>query len=424
MIFGLIFLNGIFAMSEIAIISARKSWLAADAERGSKSAKAALNLANSPDRFLSTIQIGITLIGIVTGLYSGDVFSVYLAPVFENLGVSVTTAFTLAKIIIVIAVTYLTIIFGELVPKRVGMTAAEKVAKVIARPMQFLSSVAYPFVWILSQSTATLFRLFRLKDGEMKVTEDEIKSLVREGKEDGEVQEVEQGIVERVFNLGDRNLESIMTHRSDIVWLAADAGKEEIKSVIEKSPFDKYPVGDSDFSNIIGVAYLKDIFLKIDVPDFSLKTIVQPVDYFYENMEVYAALEKMKVDCVRCALVCDEFGNIKGLVTLKDIMEALVGEIPEPGEEPEIIVRKDGSCLIDGQCSFYTFLEYFKMTDLYSEHEYNTLSGLILELHGNIPKEGDTLTWQNFTFEIVDMDGARIDKILATQKTESSSESE
>ena len=416
-IIGLIILNGVFAMSEIAVISARKTSLSNDANNGSKSAKSALNLANNPDRFLSTVQVGITLIGILTGIYSGDVLAIKLTPVLTKLGISVQYAYPIAQIAIVIIVTYLTIIFGELVPKRIGMTSAEKVSKIIAKPMQILSVITSPFVWILAKSTSGIFNLLGIKDKGTKVTEEEIKTLIREGAEDGEVQEVEQDIMERVFTLGDRDLESIMTHRSDIVWIDISKSREEIKEIIQAHPFNKYPAGHEELDDVEGIVYLKDLFLNIDQPDFDIKTVIRPAEYFYENMKVYPALEKMKENHGQCALVSDEFGTIKGMVTLKDIMEALVGEIPEPYDEPEIVERKDGSYLVDGQCSFYNLLTFFKMADLYSKYEYNTLSGLILELNGSVPKTGDQFTWEGFTLEIVDMDGARIDKVLVTKES-------
>lgn len=411
-IFVLILLNGIFSMSEIAVISARKSNLKSEAKRGSKAAQAAIKLSGNPDRFLSTVQVGITLIGILTGLYSGEVLAGDVSALLINGGLAAKYAYPLAKFGIVIIVTYFTIVFGELVPKRIGMSSAEKVAKIIARPMQYLSVIVSPFVWILSKSSRLMFSLLGITESDAKVTEEEIKSMVIEGAEDGEVQDVEKDIVERVFNLGDRDLESIMTHRGDIVWIDTDMTNQEIISQIHKNPFDKYPVGVKDLDHVLGVVHLKDMFGNIESPAFDIKTIVRPVQYFYENMEVYSALEDMKTNHISYALVCDEFGTVKGVVTLKDILEALVGTILDPQEEPEIIQRQDGSCLVDGQCSFYNFLTYFKMSDLYNKYDYNTISGLLLDKLGHIPKTGEIVKWKGFSLEIVDMDSARIDKIL------------
>jgi putative hemolysin len=411
----LILLNGLFSMSEIAVISARKTSLKMEAAHGNKAAQTALNLSTRPDHFLSTVQVGITLIGILTGLYSGDVLATKFSPLLENWGVTPHFAYTLSKVIIVIFVTYLSIVFGELVPKRIGLSAAEKIAKLIARPMNFLSLIASPFVWILSKSTTFVSDILGIKEEESKVTEEEIKSMIREGTEDGEVQQVEQDIMERVFSLGDRDLESIMTPRMDIEWIDTDMTKEEIKTIISDNPYSKFPVGKDDLDHIEGLVYVKDIFNNIDSPDFDIRKEMRPAQYFYENMEVYSALEQMKISHNHSALIIDEFGVVQGIVTLKDIMEAIVGEIPEAHEEPEIIQRQDGTYLVDGQCSFYNFLNYFKLGDLYPANDHNTLSGLILEELGHIPQPGETLEWENFKLEVVDMDGTRIDKVIVSR---------
>ena len=412
-IIGLILLNGILSMSEIALVSARKARLELDAKRGNKSAQTALKLAGEPDRFLSTIQIGITLIGILTGLYSGEAFAYNLAEVVRHVPVLEPYALGVSKTIIVIIVTYLTLIMGELVPKRIGMGYAERVSMLVAKPMYFLSKLALPFVWLLSKSTSLVIKITGIKaNEENKVTEEEIKAIVKGGFDGGEVQEVEQDIVERVFNLGDRNVGSIMTHRSDLVWLDVTDSIEKIREKVQENLFNIYPVASEKFDNIKGVVYLKDLFGRIDEPDFSLEEVVRPAQYLPENQSVYNALEQFKEARVKYGIVTDEFGGIQGIVTLKDIMEGLIGQVPEVGEEAEIVQRADGSWLVDGQYNFYDFLEYFDMEDLYAEHDYNTLSGLILEILERVPKTGETLTWLTFEFEIVDMDGARIDKVL------------
>ncbi len=412
-IIGLILLNGILSMSEIALVSARKARLELDAKRGNKSAQTALKLAGEPDRFLSTIQIGITLIGILTGLYSGEAFAYNLAEVVRHVPVLEPYALGVSKTIIVIIVTYLTLIMGELVPKRIGMGYAERVSMLVAKPMYFLSKLALPFVWLLSKSTSLVIKITGIKaNEENKVTEEEIKAIVKEGFDGGEVQEVEQDIVERVFNLGDRNVGSIMTHRSDLVWLDVTDSIEKIREKVQENLFNIYPVASKKFDNIKGVVYLKDLFGRIDEPDFSLEEVIRPAQYLPENQSVYNALEQFKEARVKYGIVTDEFGGIQGIVTLKDIMEGLIGQVPEVGEEAEIVQRADGSWLVDGQYNFYDFLEYFDMEDLYAEHDYNTLSGLILEILERVPKTGETLTWLTFEFEIVDMDGARIDKVL------------
>jgi putative hemolysin len=418
----LIVFNGIFAMSEIAVIQARKTTLSNDEKKGSRGARTALRLANDPDRFLSTVQIGITLIGILTGIYSGASLSGRFSDVFESFGMPERWAYPLAQGLIVIIVTYLTIVFGELVPKRIGMSVAERVSKVIARPMYILSVIASPFVWILSKSTEAMVNLLGVKDAETKVTEEDIKSIVQEGKEDGEVQEVEQDIVERVFMLGDLTVDSIMTHRSDVVTLDVSMTKDEIKQVLNDNLYEAYPLIDRGIDNILGVVLLKDLLFRLDGDTPDLKALMHPAVYFYENMSVYKALEQMKEKRLTQAFICDEFGSFQGIVTLRDILEGLVGTIDEVAEDPEIVKREGSeSWLVDGQCSFYDFLSYFDKEDLYDneQQDYNTLAGLIIEQLKHIPQAGERTEWNCFNFEIVDMDGVRIDKVLVTMKEES-----
>lgn len=415
----LILVNGIFAMSEIAVIQARKTTLSNDEKKGSKGAKTALRLANDPDRFLSTVQIGITLIGILTGIYSGASLSGRFSDVFESFGMPERWAYPLAQGIIVIVVTYLTIIFGELVPKRIGMSVAERVSEIIARPMYVLSVIAGPFVWVLSKSTEAVVDLLGVKNAESKVTEEDIKSIVQEGKEDGEVQEVEQDIVERVFMLGDLTVDSIMTHRSDVVTLDVSMTNDELKEVLNGNLYEAYPLIDRGIDNILGVVLLKDLLFRLDDKTLKLKSIMHPAVYFYENMSVYKALEQMKEKRLTQAFICDEFGSFQGIITLRDILEGLVGTINEVNNDPEIVKREDSeSWLVDGQCSFYDFLSYFDKEDLYDseQQDYNTLAGLIIEQMKHIPQAGERTDWNCFNFEIVDMDGARIDKVLVTMK--------
>ena len=404
-------------MSEIAMVSARKSRLEADVKKGSKSAKTALKLANAPDTFLSTIQIGITLIGILTGLYSGEVLAQNFGKVIAMIKPLETHAVAIAQTLIVIIVTYLTLIIGELVPKRIGMSASERVAKLVARPMNFLSKIALPFVWLLSKSTSATLKLLGINTQENnKVTEDEIKAIIQEGTDGGEIREVEQDIVERVFNLGDRNVGSIMTHRSEMVWLNVNYTKEQIEEIVKNNLFNTYPVADQNLDSIVGVVHLKDLFGRLDEEGFKLSKVLRAPQYSPENLSVYNALELMRTTGGRYGIVTDEFGSIEGIVTLKDIVRALIGSMPEIGEEQEIVAREDGSFLIDGQIPFYDFLAHFDMEDLYNEFNYNTLSGLILEELEHIPHTGEKLSWRNFDFEIVDMDAARIDKVLVSLK--------
>ncbi|MDR2469240.1 MAG: hemolysin family protein [Tannerella sp.] len=416
---GLILLNGLLAMTEIALISARKARLEIEWKKGKKLARTALKLTANPNKFLSTLQIGITLTGILTGLFSGEAFAAGLAGILSGVVWLQPYAQVVSRLLIVVGVTYLTLVLGELVPKRIGMGFAEQVAILMSPLMNALSVAASPFVWILSKSTHLVMTLLGLNRIEAnKVTEDEIKAVVKEGFDGGEVQEVEQDIVERVFTLGDRDVGSIMTHRNDVVRMDIKDTPEIVRERVKEHLFNVYPVAADKFDNIVGVVYLKDLFGRIDASDFSLSQVLRPAQFVPENQSVYRALEHFKKARVKYGLVTDEFGGIQGIVTLRDIMEALIGQMPDVDEDVEIRLRADGSWLVDGQCSFYNFLEHFDREELYAEFDYNTLSGLILEMLERVPKTGDKFSWKNFDFEIVRMDNTRIDQVLVHTRAE------
>lgn len=416
-IIGLILLNGVFSMSEVAMISARKSRLSTDAKKGSKAAQKALDLSGNPDKFLSTVQIGITLIGILTGIYSGNQIAVDLTELLKSFGLAQSTAFVVAQGGIVVLVTYLTIVFGELVPKRIGLSVAESVAKLMARPMNVLAIIASPFVWLLSKSTEVIFNLLGVREEDGKVTEEEIKSIIKEGAEEGAVEPVEQNIMQRVFLLGDLKIGSIMTHKNDVVWLDTSMTAEEVKKVLNEDLYESYPVAEGDLDHVKGMIWLKDLVMRLSDENFKVGDLTRESVYFHEGMSIYKVLEQMKVKKISRALICDEFGDFVGMVTLKDIFEGLVGNMDNEEDEPEIIKRaNNGGWLVDGQCSLYDMLCYFDCGDLYeASGGYHTLAGLILDRLQRIPRSGDTLEWNGFTFEIMDMDGARIDKVLVTR---------
>lgn len=414
----LILLNGIFSMSEISLISARKSSLQSEANKGNKSAQTALKLAENPDRFLSSVQVGITLIGLLTGMFSGNKIAAIFTDVMVRAGLSESVASALAQTIIIIVVTYFSIVLGELVPKRIGMSAAEKVAKIVAGPMKFISKLTYPLVWVLSKSTSLIVKILGVKSQESKVTEEEIKSIIQEGTEEGEVSLVEQDIVERVFTLGDLSVSTIMTLRNDVTWLEIGMNEAEVRETIENNLYEEYPVADGDLDHVVGILRLKDFVLNVGKGDFHLEKMIQTPVYFHENMNVYKVLEEMKSKKVSRALVCDEFGSCCGIITLKDILEALIGTVSDDDDsDPDIVERsgKDG-WLVDGQCSIYDFLRHFDQDDEMQDYEYTTVAGLIFDELEHMPVAGDTVEWGDFTFEVVDMDGPRIDKIIVKLK--------
>lgn len=411
----LILLNGVFSLAEISLISARKSRLKTDAKQGKRAAQTALKLAEEPDRFLSTIQIGITLIGILTGLYSGDVLANDFAQILIQWGIPTGYAHPVAQTLIVITVTYLSIVAGELVPKRIGLNLADRAAVILAPPMYLLSVIGMPFVWILSKSTSLIVRMLGIREGGSRVTEEEIKSIIKEGAEAGEVQEVEQDIMERVFILGDMKISSLMTYRKDIVCLDLTMTAEEVQQVIHENLFEAYPVKDGSLEHISGIVTLKELILNLNKKDFALANVIAQPLYLPETLTVYKSLEVMKEQKSSRALVYDEYGSLQGIITLKDIMAGLVGSIDTATDTPPIIERKDhNGWLADGQCPIYEFLSFFEREDLNTTLNCNTLGGLIVEQLEHIPQTGERITWHNFNLEIIDMDGARIDKVMVT----------
>jgi putative hemolysin len=423
---ALIFVNGLFVMSEIALVSARKSRLESQAEKGDLKAKRALDLANTPEKFLSAAQIGITLIAILTGVYSGERFASQLQPSIEQIEIFRPYANTIATTIIVIIVTFLSIIFGELIPKQLGLMRAEKIAKAVAAPMNVFASFTHPIVWLLNKISVLFFRIFNIKRSkDDAVTEEEIKTMITEGAEAGTIDEAEQEIIERVFHLGDRNITSLMTHRSDIIWFNLDDNEDKIKEKIFKEPHSVYPICDGEIDNIKGVVSIKDLYIS---PDNTLfKELMLPALFVPENNSAYQVLETFKQSKLHSCFIVDEYGSVLGLITLNDILEAIVGDIPQP-DVPDYEIRKrdDGTYLIDGQIPFYDFLTRFEKAAWMNEgeHDFDTLAGFILHQLEKIPKPGAKLEWKSFKIEVMDMDGHRIDKVLVTLSDELKDEME
>ena len=425
-LFLLILLNALFVMSEIALVSARKGRLEGLAAKGDDKAKTALELANNPEKFLSTATIGITLIAILTGVYAEEKFSRLLSPFFEQITFTQKYANGIATTVVVILVTFLSIIFGELIPKKFGLLRAEKIARSIAIPMNFLSTVMHPFVWLLSGITNLIFKIFNIKKAsDSAVTEEEIKAMISEGSEHGSIEEDEKDIIERVFHLGDRNITSLMTHRTDIVWYNVNDTLTDIKNKLGDIIYSTFPVCEGTVDNIKGIVYVKDL-LKSN-PDRALADIMKPALFVPENNSAYQLLEKFKGTRIHSAFIVNEYGTLEGMITLNDILEAIIGDVPQTGqEEYEIKKREDGSFLIDAQIGFYDFLSYFERADWMNEgeHEFDTLAGFVLHELEHIPATGEKFAWRDFTLEIIDMDGQRIDKILVVASKELKEEME
>lgn len=421
----LIFFNGFFSLAEVSLISAKKSRIETLAKSGSRGAMSALKLMNDPDRFLSTAQVGITVVSILTGLFSGEEFAESFGSLLERLGLSDMYAPMVAQIIILIVVTYFSCELGELFPKRIGLDRAESMARLTAPLMTFFSKISMPAVWLLSKNTEFLSSCFHLKPEDHSVTEEEIKSMIQEGTDSGEVQEVEQDIMERALALGDQTVEQVMTHRNDIVFLEEGMSSKEVEKIVTEETFAAYPVvNDDDPDNVIGMVTVKDLVPHLWKPNFSLKKILHKPLYFPENMTVYKALEELKRNKFNRALVVDEFGSVQGIIVLRDIMEGLVGQIPDENESLDIIENADHeSWSVSGQCQFYDFLAYFDEEDFYTP-DYNTVGGLILDQLERIPAVGESLEWKTFTFKIIKMDGTRIDTLLVRHKKESEEKEE
>jgi putative hemolysin len=420
----LIFLNGLCVMAEISLVSARKSRLETLASDGDEKARAALKLSEHPELFLSTAQIFITLIAILTGFYSGEKFSPHLQPYLEKIPYIRHYAADISTALILIFVTLASIIGGELIPKRIGLLRAEQIARLVARPVRILSRITHPLVWLLNKASNLYFKLFPMAPSQdSAVTEDEIKAIINEGTEQGAIEEAEQEIIERVFHLGDRNITSLMTHRSDIIWFDLNENEETIKEKIIRGPHSVYPICNGEIDNIQGMVTIKDLYVTPD--DILFKNIMTPALFVPENNTAYMVLEKFKKSKIHCCFIVDEYGSLLGMITLNDILEAIVGDITQPDvTDYEIKEREDGSYLVDAQLPFYDFLTRFHKTEWMNEgdHEFDTLAGFILNQLEHIPTTGEKLEWRGITFEIIDMDAARIDKVLVTLSPERKAE--
>jgi putative hemolysin len=423
----LIVLNGIFSMSEIAIVSSRKSRLESAAQKGDGRAGMALELTNSPNKFLSTVQVGITSIGVLNGVFGGANLADHLSIWLARIPIIQPYSHAIALSIIVILITFFSLVIGELVPKRIGMHSPESIARVMAYPMNFISKLCSPLVWLLSHSTEWILKLFRLKASvEPPVTEEEIKSLMAQGTNMGMFEEVEQDIVERVFQLSDRKVGSIMTHKLDVEWIDINDDMDLIKNEIIQSAYSSFPVCRETIDDVIGIIYTKK-FLQLILQNgqVDLQTAVEKPLFVPESMKAFRVLEQFKTSGIRIAIVVDEFGTVQGIVTLKDLFEALVGDLDSvTEEESEIVEREDGTFLVDALIPFEDFIQYFELADIDPEDRggFHTLGGLIFNIARQIPKTGERFQWNNVEFEIIDMDGNRIDKVLVTMREEEEKE--
>jgi putative hemolysin len=414
----LIFANGIFSMSEMAIVSARKVRLQQLANQGNLNARAALELAESPNHFLSIVQVGITLINILNGVFGGATIAQRLEDYVKLVPFLARYSQPIAFSLVVLLITYFSLIVGELVPKRLALNNPERIAATVAIPMRALAALASPVVFLLSASTETVLRILGITPSdEPQVTEEEIKILIEQGTEAGTFEEAEQDMVERVFRLGDRPVTAFMTPRPDIVWLDLEDPAEENRQKMADSAYSRYPVCQEGLDNVLGIIPVTDLLarsLRNEPLDLTLE-LRQPV-FVPESTRGLKVLELFKQTVTHMALVVDEYGVIQGLVTLNDIMSEIVGDVPAgPGqEEPQAVQREDGSWLVDGMLPVEEFLELFGLEELENEQRgnYQTLGGFIITHLGRIPAAADYFEWDGMHFEVMDMDGNRVDKVL------------
>jgi putative hemolysin len=415
----LLFVNGLFSGSEIAVVSARKVRLEQMASRGNLKARAALRLANSPNQFLSTIQIGITLIGILSGAIGQATLAQRLKILFDFIPFLQPYSEEISVVIVVTIITYLSLLIGELIPKRIALNNPEKIACSVAKPMRMLSVLTAPLVRLLSFSTDCVLKLLGIQtQEEAPLTEEEIKVLIEQATQSGTFEESEQEIVERVFRLGDRPIKAFMSPRFEIVWLNINAPAEATQRRIVESPHSRFPVGEESLDKCLGIvrgsSFLSACLTERE--EISLEAMLEPPLYIPENTPALRVLEEFKVTGIHMALITDEYGDIEGLVTLTDLMEAIVGVISssEDIEEPMIIQREDGSWLLDGLLSTDEVKNLFDKELLPEEDtgNYHTLGGLVITFLRHIPKSGEYFQWEGLRFEVVDMDGTRVDKVL------------
>ncbi|PAX53029.1 hemolysin family protein [Brunnivagina elsteri] len=421
----LIFANGLFVMSELAIVSARKFRLQQLAERGDTKARVALILASSPNQFFGTVQIGITLLTILSGAFGEEAIARRIAPLF---GITIAPPEPesyqrqLAKGFAIVIITFLTLVLGELVPKRLALNHPEPIASVMAIPMQMLSRITTPIVYLLSISTEAILRLLGIRPStEPFVTEEEIRGLIEQGTEEGTFEEAEQDMVERVFRLGDRPVSALMSPRPDIVWLELEDTAEENRHKIIESGYSRYPVCQGGLDNVLGVLPVTDLLARSFTGQPMDLTIGlrQPV-FVPESTRGLKVLEMFKQTVTHMALVVDEYGVIQGLVTLNDILIEIVGDVPtdEGQEDPQVVRREDGSYLLDGMLAVDEFMELFEIEELRSQDRgsYQTLGGFVITHLGRIPTAADHFEWHGMRFEVMDMDGNRVDKVLVVPK--------
>lgn len=413
-ILAVILINAVLAMSEMSVASSRKARLQQRVNEGDRRSQNVLQLMQNPNLFLSTVQIGITLVGVFTGAVGGATLAVPLGELLGRVPALTAYADSLALGIVVIIITFFSILLGELVPKRIALHNPEQIASILAGSMIVISKVFAPFVWLLSRITDFILKLLGIKPGmESPVTEEEIQLLIDQGTQAGVFEEAEHDMVEGVFSLGDRRVYSIMTPRTDIVWLDIDDTMEDIRAKIAGNDFSRFPVRQDTLDVILGIVKARDLLVpSLSGQPIKLKDLLRPAFFVPETMLASKALEILKEKGTDILLVIDEFGGVQGLLTINDILEEIVGEMEI--DEPQATQRQDGSWLLDGMLEVDEFKDIFELPILPHEDEYETLSGFVMMSLGRVPQTADHFEWNGLRFEVIDMDGRRVDKVLVT----------
>ncbi len=418
---ALILINGLFSMTEIAVVSARRVRLARSAESGSLGASAAIELQQHPERFLSTVQIGITLVGILSGAFGGALLSGEVATAVATVPVLEPYAQQLGFLIVIGIITYFSLVIGELVPKNIALNRPETIATIFSRPMDVISRITKPFVWFLSTSTRLILKLFRIREStESAITEEEIRAHIAHGTELGILDETEQELIESVIKLDDQKVTAIMTSRMKMQWLDLDDDLETNRRKLIGSPYSRLPVCKGNLDNMVGVVKARDLLSQVlSGGELDLESAAKQPVYVPETKTGLELLETFQSSHTLMAIIIDEFGSVEGMVTMNDVLEEIVGDLPEGGAmRKSFTVRTDGSILIDGNVSVVDFKEIIGLGALPESEakSYQTLGGFMLARLEKVPTEGEKFVWRGHEFEVMDMDGRRVDKVLVTKK--------
>ena len=417
----MILANGVFAMSEIAVVAARKVRLQQRAEEGDERAKAALDLAHDPEKFLSTVQFGITLVGVLAGAYGGNRLAAPLSERIAQVPQLVRYADNIALGLVVTVITVLSLIVGELVPKRIALNSPEAIASWVARPMMILAKVGGPAVAVLTSSTNFLLRVFGIRgEAEPNLTEDEIKALISQGAETGAVGVTEENIVQRVFQLGDQRVAAIMTPRPDIEWVDVDASEEELREFLASHSHTQFVVCHGGLDEVLGIVRSADLLpLAFKGGPIDLRSLTREALFVPDSMPAVQLLESFRGSHKHVALVMDEYGAVEGLVTITDLLTAIVGELPADAGEAagSFVSRADGSWLVEGSAAMEDVTAHFGLDGLPEDETgaYHTIGGFVMARLGRVPKAADHFEWGGMRFEVIDMDGRRIDKVLVSR---------